>query len=290
MKRFLKFVMWSLFFLIIVFPLIGGIIYLITSSDIFAEANQIGVIWIKGTISNPLKYLEGLKKFREDDKVKAIIVRIDSPGGGVSPSQEIYREIIRTKSAKPVIASLGGIATSGGYYVACAADKIIASPGTVTGSIGAIAFFPNFEELFKKIGYKTIIIKSGRFKDIGSPGRAMTPEEKTILQDAIMEIHKQFVRDIAKARGIDEKKVMSIADGRILTGEHAMNLGLVDDLGNFQDAVEQARIMGHIEGKPKLVFYEERKGVLERLFGEDVISWIREFLSMEELPLQLKYP
>ncbi len=290
MKRFFKILLWLAVLLFVVLPIGGGIIYLISSSDIFAEANRIGVIWIKDTIRNPLKYLDGLKTFRDDDKVKAILIRIDSPGGGVSASQEIYKEIIRTKTVKPVIASLGGIATSGGYYVACAADKIIASPGTVTGSIGVIAFFPNLEELFKKIGYKTIVIKSGKFKDIGNPDRAMTSEEEALLKDAVMEIHKQFVRDIANARGLDEKKISSIADGRIITGEHALKLGLVDDLGNFQDAVELARIMGHIEGKPKLIFYEEHRGLLARVLGEEAISWLHDFLSTGESPFQLKYP
>ncbi|MBW1974485.1 MAG: signal peptide peptidase SppA [Deltaproteobacteria bacterium] len=291
MRNFFKYLFWFLLVVVVILPLLGGIIYFAKSSDLFAEPNRIGVICIRGTISDPLEYLDGIKTFRDDDNVRAIIIRIDSPGGGVSPSQELYREIMRTKVVKPVIASLGSVATSGGYYVASAATKIIASSGTITGSIGVIAFFPNLEELFRKVGYRTVVIKSGRFKDIGNPDRAMTSEEKALVRDTLMRIHKRFVRDVAEARGLDEAKVAEIADGRIITGEDALQLGLVDDLGNFQDAVELAHTLGHIEGKPKLVFFKKKKrSLLDFLVGSEVKSLIVKFFAREELPVRLQYP
>lgn len=289
MKRVFKVILW-IFCIIMAFPILGGVIYFLATSDIFASSNRIGALLIQGTISDSFDYMDGLKSFMEDENVKAIIVRIDSPGGGVSAAQEIYREILRAKKTKPVVASLGSIATSGGYYIACAASKIIASPGTITGSIGVIAFFPNLTELFKKVGYQTIVIKSGKFKDTGNPGRPMTPEEETLVRDSLMQVHHQFVRDIAVARSIDESKVANIADGRIIMGEAAVGLGLVDELGNFHDAVETARLLAKMKEKPELVFYEKRKRIIEMLLGEGGRMWLDRFFAREVAPIQLRYP
>jgi protease-4 len=252
--------------------------------------SQIGVLWVKGLITDPREYLEGLKALRDNGRVKAIILRVDSPGGGVSAAQEIYREVERTKAVKPVVASLGSMATSGGYYISCIADKVVANPGTVTGSIGAIAVFPNFEKLFEKIGYTTVVIKSGQFKDTGNPARPMTSEEESLIKDTILEVHDQFVKDVAKARGMEEEVVRRIADGRIITGAKAKNLGLVDELGNFQDAIDLAKNLAHVEGKPEIIYYEKKKKLIDFILGEETASSMKDMLFSAPNPIQWRFP
>lgn len=239
------------------------ILFWMGASDLnfFAKPNQIAVIEIRGLIDDAQETQKALKKYREDDNVKAILVRIESPGGGIGPSQEIVRELRRTSKEKPVVASLGGIAASGGYYIASAANRIIANPGTITGSIGVILSFPNLKELFDKVGYYTNVIKSGPFKDVGNPGREMTPEERALLQETIDEAYGQFVKDVALGRNLPEEKVRQIADGRIILGETAQKLGLVDALGNFQDAVDAAASLGKIEGKPEIIYHKKKETV-----------------------------
>lgn len=271
-------------------PIAGGVLYMIAKSTILASSNRIGVIFVRGTITDSFEYTDALASFRKDDRVRAIIIRIDSPGGGVSAAQELYREVLRTREAKPVVASLGSVATSGGYYVACGASKIIASPGTITGSIGVIAFFPNLSRIFEKIGFETVVIKSGKFKDLGNPGRTMTPDEENLIRESLMQVHRQFVRDIAVARGLDESKVDAIADGRILTGESALELGLIDELGNFQDAVQVARLLAQMEEEPELIYHEKRRRLIEMLFGESAVRWLDRLFSTEVAPVRLQYP
>jgi protease-4 len=237
-------------------------------------AENVAIIRIEGTISSspsfpggadPDEILPLLKKAREDPNIKAVIIRINSPGGQAGASQEIYREIMRVREAgKPVVASLGDIATSGGYYVASAADKIVAEPGTLTGSIGAILIVPQLEELLEKYGIRFVIVKAGKFKDITSPFREITPQEKELLQRMLDDIHEQFIQDVAGGRGLDVEKVREIADGRILTGKQAKELGLVDEFGNSNDAVDLAAELAGIE-KPNVVELQ-RKPFLEELF------------------------
>jgi protease-4 len=228
-----------------------------------------------------------------DDGVKAIILRVDSPGGGVGPSQEIYREImrIRSSSKKKVVTSMGSVAASGGYYIACASDRIVANPGTITGSIGVIMQFSNLEDLLKKIGVKGVVIKSGEHKDIGSPFREMTPEEKKLMQEVLDNVHQQFIQAVADGRKLDKSKVAEIADGRIMTGEQAKNLGLVDQLGNLQDTIDiTAKLVG-IEGKPN-VLYPKRKISIWDLLIKDMASAIIDVLNEKgyelNFPLQIK--
>ncbi len=290
-KSVLKFLCWSIFVLLVVVPLVGGGVYfLVGGKDLWKSGAQIGVVWVRGVLSDPREYVEGLRSFRENGKVKAVILRVDSPGGGVSAAQEIFREVGKTRAVKPVVASLGGMATSGGYYIASPCSKIVASPGTITGSIGVIAVFPNFEKLFEKIGYTMVVIKSGEFKDIGSPSRPMTPEEETLMRDTILEVHDQFVRDVAQARELEEEKVRHIADGRILTGAKAKHLGLIDELGNFNDAVELARTLAQIEEKPSIIYHEKKKKLLDFLIGEESMDGLREILSRVVQPFQWRFP
>lgn len=219
----------------------------------FEFGEKVGVIEIIGAIADSKDIIHNLKRFREDDSIKAIVVRIDSPGGGVGASQEIFREITKTSESKKIIASLGGVAASGGYYIAAGADGIVANQGTITGSIGVIMGYSNFQELLKKIGLVPVVIKSGEYKDIGSPVREMTKKEEEILRNLANQIHKQFIKAIAEGRGIEQSKVEKFADGRIFSGEEAKKLGLVDRFGNLEDAIEWAGRMGGIKGKVSAV-------------------------------------
>ncbi len=230
----------------------------------FDFGEKVGIIEIKGVISDSKDIIAHLKQFRDDDSIKSIVLRIDSPGGGVGPSQEIFREVRKTIGQKKVITSMGTIAASGGYYVAAGTDGIVANPGTITGSIGVIMGFTNFEELIKKIGLVPIVIKSGKYKDTGSPVRQMTEDEEKILQNFVQRIHMQFVKAIAEGRKMDAEKVKSIADGRIFSGEEAKDLGLVDRLGNLDDAIEWAGRLGGIKGKISTVYAPEKKYSLLR--------------------------
>jgi protease-4 len=187
---------------------------------------------------------------------------------------------VRTTKEKKVVVSLGSIAASGGYYIAAPASYIFANPGTVTGSIGVISYFPNLQGLFDKIGYTMVTIKSGQFKDIGNPARPMTPEEAALLQSTIDETYAQFVRAVAEGRNLPDEKVREFADGRIFTGETALRLGLVDELGNYEDAVQKAASLGNIEGKPQVIIIKkEKRSILSFFLGEDVSSHLNNFLD-----------
>lgn len=291
MRGFLKGLLWTFIIIFVVVPILITLVYFFWERrENLKTGPQIGIIWVKGIIADPREYLEGLRNFRENAKIKAIVLRVDSPGGGVSAAQEIYREVERTKEVKPVVASLGSMATSGGYYISCIANKVVANPGTVTGSIGAIAVFPNFEKLFEKIGYTTVVIKSGDFKDIGNPARSMTPSEEELLKETILEVHEQFVKDVARARGLEESVVRQIADGRILTGARAKSLGLVDEIGNLQDAIEIAKNLARVEGKPEVIYYEKKKKLLDMLLGEELTGNFKDFITNASGPLQWRFP
>ncbi len=238
-------------------------------------ANKIGVIPINGVIKDADTIIEQLIRFRRDKGIKAIILRIDSPGGGVGPSQEIYSETRRTTQEKKVIASLGSLSASGAYYIAAGADKIVANPGTLTGSIGVLMEFITIEELLKKIGIEMQVIKSGEFKDIGALNRKMTDREREMLRRLLEDIRNQFVTAVAKGRDMPREKVLEIADGRIFSGREAKKIGLVDSLGNFRDAVDLAKTMANIKGEVKLVYPErKRRSILWDLLFKDLIDSI----------------
>jgi len=257
----------------------------------FAFGDKIAIVEIKGVITQSSGIIEELQLYLEDEGVKAIILRIDSPGGGVGPAQEIHREILKIKSKKKVVTSMGSVAASGGYYIACASDLIVANPGTITGSIGVVMQFSNFEELLKKIGIKGVVLKSGEHKDIGSPFREMTPEEKRIMQEVLDNVHQQFIQAVAEGRKLDHSKVVQIADGRILTGEQAKNFGLVDKIGNLQDTIDITAKMVGIEGKPN-VLYPKKKISIWELLMRDMASAIIDVLNEKghelNFPLQIK--
>ena len=236
--------------------------------DLKAGGEKVGIIEIKGIIADSKDVIHHLKRFREDKSIKAIVLRIDSPGGGVGPSQEIFREIRKTVKIKKVISSMGSVAASGGYYIAAGTNGIVANPGTITGSIGVIMGFTNFQQLFRKIGLVPVVIKSVEYKDMGSPVRDMVDEERKILQDLSVNIHKQFVEAISEGRKMELSKVEAIADGRIFSGEQAKEIRLVDRLGNLEDAIEWAGRMAGIKGKISSVYAPEKKTSFLKYFIE----------------------
>jgi protease-4 len=233
---------------------------------------KVGVIEIEGTMLTGTPVVEEIREFAKDSGIRAIVLRIESPGGVVAAAQEIYDELVRVRErGKPIVASMGGIAASGGYYVACAADSIVANPGTLTGSIGVIMSLPNAEELLRKIGLSYEVIKTGKYKDTGSFSRPMTPEERALLQDMLDDVHDQFVTVVSRERNIDKDVVAKFADGRVMSGRQALELGLVDRLGGYRDAVLLAGRLAGIEGEPVVVKPRRRTlslwDILENLLG-----------------------
>jgi protease-4 len=233
----------------------------------FSGEDRIALIRIEGVILDAQETLGELKKFSENPTVKAIVLRIDSPGGGVVPSQEIYDAVrrVRTKSNKAVIASMGSVAASGGYYIAAATDRIVANPGTLTGSIGVIMEMANVEGLLQKIGVEGVVVKSGKYKDVGSPLRKMSDEERGLLQAVMDDVHKQFIEAVAEGRSLEVPEVQALADGRIFTGRQAKAAKLVDELGNLDDAIQLAADVVGIEGEPKVIEQRRRFSIRELL-------------------------
>lgn len=256
-----------IFFLALVYTISG----MMGRADSLALGKKVGVIEVTGVIVNSKETIDHLIDFRDDHNVKAIVLRVDSPGGGVGPSQEIYEEVRKAVDVKPVVVSMGSVAASGGYYIAVPARRILANPGSITGSIGVIMEFTNFQELLQKIGLRSDVVKSGEHKDIGSPIRPMTESDRRILQTMIDDVHSQFVDAVAEGRKLDPAVVRSLADGRIFTGRQAKAAGLVDELGNLQDAIDVAAELAGIEGEPKVVYPpEEKSGLLDYLVQETI--------------------
>jgi protease-4 len=250
-----------------------------------AKGDKVAVVPVRGMISDSEPVIEQLKKFGKDESVKAIVLRIESPGGGVGPSQEIYEEVRKVAAKKPVLTSMGALTASGGYYIACATQKVFANPGTMTGSIGVIMPFMNVRELAEKIGLRGMTVKSGEYKDIGSPLRDMKPDERALLQGVVDNVHLQFVNAVAEGRNLPREDVLRIADGRIFTGEQAKALGLVDALGNLEDAVAEAGKMGKIPGEPRVVTPPKKKISFLELLKEETRSLLEEKMSGNRLQL-----
>jgi protease-4 len=229
--------------------------------------DRIALIRVEGVILDSQTTVGELKRFSENPSVKAIVLRIDSPGGGVVPSQEIHDAVkrVRTKNNKAVIASMGSVAASGGYYIAAATDRIVANPGTLTGSIGVIMETANVEGLLQKIGVEGVVIKSGKYKDVGSPLRKMSEEERDLLQAVMDDVHKQFIEAVAEGRAIELTDAQALADGRIFTGRQAKEAKLVDELGDLEDAIQLAADVAGLEGEPKIVEPRRRFSIRELL-------------------------
>ena len=232
-----------------------------------------------------------LGEYRDDPAVRAVVLRINSPGGVVAPTQEIFTAVRRLREAKkPVVASLGSVAASGGYYVAVAADRIYASPGTLTGSIGVVMQLANLEGLLKKVGVEYVVVKAGAYKDVGNMARAMTPEERRILQSLLDDVYDQFISAVADGRGLDPQAVRAFAEGRIYSGRQAQSLKMVDDLGGLEDAIEAAAKMAGLPAKPKVIYPRRRFSLRELLRNELGLGPVSRILpSLETLrtPLYL---
>src|SRR5436190_14714252 len=238
----------------------------------FAFSGRVQVVDIEGELVQSRSMLEELKRYEDSSSVHAILLNIDSPGGGVAVSQEIYTEIrrLRQKKSKTVVAYLGSTGASGAYYVACAADKIIANPGTIVGSIGVIAEWVNYADLMEWAKLKDVVFKTGEFKDTGSPSRALTENEKKYFQGLIDDMYVQFLEAVASGRKLDLPEVRSLADGRVFTGRDAKARKLIDEIGNFQDAVDLTAKLAGISGKPRLIRLSRRRVTLLDVLTTDL--------------------
>ena len=233
---------------------------------------RIALIEVDGVIRDDEDFLEAVRRLRDDGTVRGWVVAINSPGGVVAPSQSMFQTLrrIRLEDSVPVIASIGAVGASGGYYVALAADSILALPGSITGSIGVIMEYPNVSGLMEKVGVEMEVVKAGAQKDLGSPFREMGPEDLAILDALVTDVHAQFIEAVAEARGMGVDEVTPLADGRVLTGRQAQTAGLVDRLGNVEDAVGVAGRMAGLGSDPRVVRppSERRSWLLNALFGE----------------------
>ena len=252
---------------------------------------KIAIARIEGVISSDVarRAVEQLSKYREDSSIGAIVLRIDSPGGGVASSQDVYGEVERLRtSGKLVVASLGSLAASGGYYIACGAERIFANPGTITGSIGVIVQLANAEELLRKIGIEATVVTSGPFKALGNPTQPLRPEEREIFQALVDDVHQQFVAAVAQGRNIPAEEVRRFADGRIFTGRQAKEFHLVDELGTLQDAVSYAAATLGVSGKPQLIEDERERFWWLKFVLESALGFMP-FQAFPPMPSVLQY-
>lgn len=245
--------------------------------------DRVAVVDIRETIVDAEDVIRQLRKYAKRSSVKAIVLRLDSPGGAVVPSHEIYEEVRRVRrQGTPVVASMGSVAASGAYYIACAADRIVANPGSITGSIGVVSEFASFQPLLEKIGIESTTITSGEYKDTGNPTRRMRPEERAYLQRTINDVYEQFVGIVVSGRRLGADSVRALADGRIFTGQQAYANGLVDTLGTLDTAIRLAGTLGKIAGEPRVTRERERETLLDVLVGT------RARRSIEDMGTQLK--
>ena len=274
--------------------LIGiGFIALSLLGNFLSEGGWIGgdkvaVIRIEGIILDSRETIEELRHYRDNPSVKAIVLRIDSPGGAVVPSQEIFAEVRKTRAEGKikVVTSMGNVAASGGYYIAAATDRIVANPGTLTGSIGVIMELANVKGLLEKFGVQSVVIKSGRHKDIASPFRAMTPEDRALLQTVLDDVHAQFIDAVATGRSLQLEQVKTLADGRIFTGKQAQTVNLVDELGDLHDAIQLAARLVGISGEPRVIETHKRfswRDLLQGLYSGSIAPLVPSNINLKYL-------
>ena len=254
-----------------------------------SPSGEIALVRIQGMLMDSQNIVRQLSDYRYNPGVRGIILRIDSPGGAVAPAQEIYNEIMKLRADhKTVYASMGTVAASGGYYIACAADYVLANPGTLTGSIAAVMAFSNVEELTNKIGVKPVVIKSGKYKDVGSPMRTMKPEEQKLLQNVVDDVHQQFVQAVAKGRGLPVSQVSEIADGRIMTGQQALKLKLIDEVGGLEKTIDLLAKKLGIAGRPKVIEEKEKTPFFDWLLQSSFSGGLAKTLMPAPFP-RLQY-
>ena len=252
----------SFFLLVIVFRL--GV--LSSNSSIDSPGKKVGIVKITGPIISSQSTNLQIEKFKNRKDISAIVLRIDSPGGLVAPTQEIYEKVKSIRGIKPIISSMGSVAASGGYYIALGSDTLIANPGTIVGSIGVIMNYPVATELLNKVGIKFETVKSGGLKDVGSYSREVTEADRRHLNEMVANIHSQFIAAVEENRSIDKSKLIKLADGRVFTGQQSKDLGLVDVLGTFEDAISLAGLLSNIEGKPKTIEINKKNNSLFDFF------------------------
>ncbi len=252
---------------------------------------KVAVVEIEGIIVDGTAAVRELREHADNPWIKAVVLRVNSPGGVVAPTQEIFAAIQRARKAgKPVVATLGAVAASGGYYVATAADRIYANPGTLTGSIGVVMQMANIEGLLKKVGVEYVVVKAGSYKDVGNFARTMRPEERKMLQALLDDVYSQFVDAVVEGRGLERSEVLAFAEGRIYSGQQALALKMVDEMGGFEDAVEAAGKLANISGRPKLVYPRKRfsfKDLLQNRLGLPGTGPLLPALSGIRTPLYL---
>jgi protease-4 len=233
------------------------------------SGDKIAVVDLTGIIVSSDEFVRQVKKYRESSSIKAILLRVDSPGGAVVPSQEMYEEVRATRDAgKPVVVSMGSLAASGGYYVSCGASRLVANRGTLTGSIGVISEFLQLHDALAKLGIDVTTIKAGKLKDAGSATRAMTADDRKYFQELMDGVHRQFMGVVRVERKMTEEQIKALADGRVFTGEQAVTMGLVDTLGTFEDAVRITAALAGIRGEPSLVRERRHRSWVESILGE----------------------
>lgn len=260
-----------LFFLLVVVSvgMISG------RSVVVPVGEKIGILEVYGPITDARSLRKQIKGYRENQTIKAVVLRIDSPGGGVAPSQELYAALKKLAAEKPLIVSMGSVAASGGYYLAVAGQHLFANPGSITGSIGVIMSFPDYRELMDKVGVRAEVVKSGRFKDIGSSFRKFSAEDRELLQNMIDDVHAQFVEAISEGRNMPVDRLRPYIDGRIFTGRQALEIGLIDELGTFDDAIKYAARKAGLGEDPDLVYPEpEHVNFIERLIQGAVSRYL----------------
>ena len=258
-------------FLLAVFALVYFTVRTQQKDSFSGFGDKIAVVDLEGVITSPKEIVEQLRKFGDDSSIKAIIIHVNSPGGGAAASEEIYREVLRIRDVKKkrIVASIETVGASGAYYVSSATNKIFADQASVVGSIGVIAEWYNYEELLKWAKLQAIVLKAGEFKDTGSPVRPMTPAERAYMQGLIDNMHGQFIHSVAEGRHMKDAEILPLADGKVWTGEQAMPLKLIDQIGDFRAAIADTAKSVGIKGEPTLVHPEkDRKSVLDLLFGD----------------------
>ncbi len=280
---------WFIAILVVLAVIAGGFVLLFfafmssagseSETVVSGSGEKIAVVELQGVISSSEDVVRQLKKYRDQHNIKAILLRIDSPGGAVVPSQEMYEEVKKTRDdGKPVVVSMGSLAASGGYYVACGGSRLVANRGTLTGSIGVISEFLQVHDALAKLGVDVKTIKAGKLKDAGSPTRPMNESDQAYFQSLMDDVHHQFISVVERERKLNAADVDSLADGRVFTGEQAVRLGLVDTLGTFEDAIHIAASMAGIKGEPAIVRERHRAGLFQSLFGdtEDAVKKIKQ--------------
>ncbi|HUG38671.1 MAG TPA: signal peptide peptidase SppA [Candidatus Limnocylindrales bacterium] len=258
--------------LVVLFLVTVWILIAVLDDGALPGGPRVAIVELEGVIMDADAIVRELREHQDNPSVRAVVVRVNSPGGVVAPTQEIVAAVQRVRKAqKPVVASLSSVAASGGYYVATAADRIFANPGTLTGSIGVVMQMVNVEGLLKKAGVDYVVVKAGRYKDVGNFSRAMTPEERRILQELLDDVYGQFVNAVAEGRNLDRETVLRFADGRIYSGQQAHRLKMVDELGGLEEAIEAAAKLAGIPGRPKLVYPRRRFSLMDLIKNQ--VGW-----------------